>query len=196
MRREIRALQQRLGITMIYVTHDQTEAMSMADRVILMSGGRIEQNGTPADLYERPATLFAARFIGAPPMNLVSTTRPPARRRRQRGPGDPRASEGDARLRPEDVRSLGAASLRVAAVEYLGADSLVDLRRSARRRSLAARAAARRARRRRERSAGLACRGDAHVFDAATGRRASTAADRDATAAPQVHHANSGGNRA
>ena len=71
LRREIRALQQRLGITMIYVTHDQTEAMSMADRVILMRAGRIEQNGTPAELYERPATLFAARFIGGAPMNLL-----------------------------------------------------------------------------------------------------------------------------
>ena len=56
---------------MIYVTHDQTEAMSMADRVILMRAGRIEQNGTPADLYERPATLFAARFIGAAPMSFL-----------------------------------------------------------------------------------------------------------------------------
>src|SRR5215475_12857457 len=55
LRREIRALQQRLGITMIYVTHDQTEAMSMADRVILMRAGRIEQNGAPSELYERPA---------------------------------------------------------------------------------------------------------------------------------------------
>jgi sn-glycerol 3-phosphate transport system ATP-binding protein len=54
MRREIRALQRRLGITMLYVTHDQVEAMTMADRVILMRAGRIEQNGTPAELYERP----------------------------------------------------------------------------------------------------------------------------------------------
>ncbi len=70
LRREIRALQQRLGITMIYVTHDQTEAMSMADRIILMSAGRIVQNGTPAELYERPASLFAARFIGGAPMSF------------------------------------------------------------------------------------------------------------------------------
>ena len=61
----------RLGITMVYVTHDQTEAMSMADRVVLMNGGRIEQDATPQELYERPASLFAARFIGAPPMNLI-----------------------------------------------------------------------------------------------------------------------------
>jgi sn-glycerol 3-phosphate transport system ATP-binding protein len=71
MRREIRALQQRLGMTMVYVTHDQAEAMTMADRIILMRAGRIEQNGTPAELYERPATAFAARFIGGPPMNVV-----------------------------------------------------------------------------------------------------------------------------
>ena len=72
MRREIRALQQRLGITMVYVTHDQTEAMSMADQVVLMRDGRIEQDGTPAELYARPATVFAARFIGTPPMNLLA----------------------------------------------------------------------------------------------------------------------------
>ncbi|MEZ5780128.1 MAG: ABC transporter ATP-binding protein [Rhizobiaceae bacterium] len=74
MRNEIRSLQQRLGITMIFVTHDQTEAMSMADRVILMKSGKVEQSGTPADLYEKPASTFVAGFIGTPPMNLVSAT--------------------------------------------------------------------------------------------------------------------------
>ena len=72
MRREIRALQQKLGITMVYVTHDQTEAMSMADQVILLRDGRIEQDATPEELYARPASMFAARFIGTPPMNVVS----------------------------------------------------------------------------------------------------------------------------
>jgi sn-glycerol 3-phosphate transport system ATP-binding protein len=72
MRVEIRALQQRLGITVVYVTHDQVEAMSMADRVILLREGRIEQEGSPAELYARPATTFAARFIGTPAMNLVA----------------------------------------------------------------------------------------------------------------------------
>src|SRR5437867_8827643 len=71
MRREIRGLQQKLGVTMVYVTHDQTEAMSMADQVILLRDGRVEQNASPAELYARPATAFAARFIGTPPMNLL-----------------------------------------------------------------------------------------------------------------------------
>jgi sn-glycerol 3-phosphate transport system ATP-binding protein len=71
MRNEIRGLQQRLRITMLFVTHDQTEAMSMADRIILMRDGRIEQNGTPIELYERPASAFVARFIGTPPMNVL-----------------------------------------------------------------------------------------------------------------------------
>ena len=75
MRREIRALQQQLGITMVYVTHDQTEAMSMADQVVLLRDGRIEQDAAPAELYARPATVFAARFIGTPPMNVIDCAR-------------------------------------------------------------------------------------------------------------------------
>src|SRR5687768_14398653 len=73
MRREIRALQRRLGITMLYVTHDQVEAMTMADQVVLMKDGRIEQDAPPADLYERPRTIFTARFVGTPPMNVLPT---------------------------------------------------------------------------------------------------------------------------
>jgi sn-glycerol 3-phosphate transport system ATP-binding protein len=133
LRHEIRALQQRLGVTMIYVTHDQTEAMSMADRVILMRGGRIEQNGTPADLYERPATVFTARFIGSAPMNLLDladgaggaviagTTSPVV----FAGAGNGRVLG----LRAEDIavdrnaaRGIHAV---VTSVEYLGAEALV-----------------------------------------------------------------------
>ena len=72
MRVEIRALQQRLNMTVIYVTHDQAEAMSMGDKVILMRDGQIEQEGTPEELYERPMTTFAASFIGTPPMRLLN----------------------------------------------------------------------------------------------------------------------------
>ncbi|WP_150526612.1 ABC transporter ATP-binding protein [Roseibium sediminis] len=71
MRVEIRQLHNRLGATTIYVTHDQIEAMTMADKIVLMKGGKIEQVGTPDDLYDRPATLFAAEFIGSPSMNFV-----------------------------------------------------------------------------------------------------------------------------
>jgi sn-glycerol 3-phosphate transport system ATP-binding protein len=115
MRREIRALQKRLGITMVYVTHDQTEAMTMADRVVLLRAGRIEQVGSPEDLYARPATAFTAGFIGAPPMNLLRL-------------GDESTLTG---VRPEDMRIAEAREgieANVESVEYLGADSLVAAR--------------------------------------------------------------------
>jgi sn-glycerol 3-phosphate transport system ATP-binding protein len=114
MRREIRGLQQSLGITMVYVTHDQTEAMSMADQVILLREGRVEQDAPPEALYARPATAFAARFIGTPPMNVLAL----ADRRRLLG------------VRPEDVRigadrQPGAVEATVRSIEYLGADSIL-----------------------------------------------------------------------
>lgn len=70
-RSEIRALNKKLGITIVYVTHDQSEALSMSDTVVLMNAGRAEQIGTPKQLYDAPATVFAAGFIGTPPMNLL-----------------------------------------------------------------------------------------------------------------------------
>jgi len=70
MRLEIRELQDKLGITSLYVTHDQVEAMTMADRMIVMNGGVAEQIGTPLEVYETPRTLFAAQFIGSPAMNV------------------------------------------------------------------------------------------------------------------------------
>jgi multiple sugar transport system ATP-binding protein len=71
MRTEIRALHQRLGATSIYVTHDQVEAMTMADRMVVMNAGRVEQVGAPLDVYDRPQTLYVARFIGAPSINVI-----------------------------------------------------------------------------------------------------------------------------
>jgi len=71
MRGEIKRLHQELGKTMIYVTHDQIEAMTMADRIVLLRDGRIEQQGAPLDLYERPATRYVAGFLGSPAMNFV-----------------------------------------------------------------------------------------------------------------------------
>jgi len=74
MRTEIKALHQRLRTTSVYVTHDQIEAMTMADRIVVMHDGRVEQIGTPLELYDRPANLFVAGFIGSPAMNLFDGT--------------------------------------------------------------------------------------------------------------------------
>ena len=128
MRREIRALQQKLGITMVYVTHDQSEAMSMADQVILMREGRVEQAAAPDELYARPATTFAARFIGTPPMNILAI-----------GPGAGGAIAGTdvpilpggvpqilLGIRPEDVTlDDGGIPARVQSAEFLGADTVI-----------------------------------------------------------------------
>src|SRR5215218_3534045 len=71
MRVEIKRLQRSLGVTSVYVTHDQVEAMTLSDKLVVMNAGRIEQIGTPADVYRRPATRFVATFIGSPPMNIM-----------------------------------------------------------------------------------------------------------------------------
>ena len=118
MRRELRELQQRLGLTVVYVTHDQTEAMSMADQVVLLNKGRIEQSAAPRTLYSSPATTFAARFIGTPAMNLL---------RLEGGhiAGSQVAIEHPGALlgiRPEAVTLGGHVPATVQSLEYLGAD--------------------------------------------------------------------------
>ena len=147
MRREIRSLQQKLGITMVYVTHDQIEAMTMADQVILLREGRIEQDASPAELYARPATVFAARFIGTPPMNILRLA-PGADGAVVSGTEGPVILRGEAGgllagVRPEDVHiaaGVGAPGLcaRVTGLEYLGADSILSC--AAGRQTLAVRA--------------------------------------------------------
>lgn len=74
MRLEIKALQKRLKTTAVYVTHDQVEAMTMADKIVILSNGKVEQIGTPQDIYHRPANLFVATFMGSPAMNILSAT--------------------------------------------------------------------------------------------------------------------------
>ena len=115
MRVEIRALQRRLGMTVVYVTHDQVEAMSMADHVVLLREGRIEQEGTPAELYSRPASTLAARFIGTPAMNLVplETVQPGA------------AAGLTAGIRPEHIRIGSGVAATVISAEYHGADTII-----------------------------------------------------------------------
>ncbi|HWU18928.1 MAG TPA: sn-glycerol-3-phosphate ABC transporter ATP-binding protein UgpC [Devosia sp.] len=77
MRGEIKGLHQRLGVTTVYVTHDQVEAMTMADKIVVMNAGRVEQFGAPLDLYDRPANPFVAGFIGSPSMNFIEGTLTP-----------------------------------------------------------------------------------------------------------------------
>jgi sn-glycerol 3-phosphate transport system ATP-binding protein len=131
MRLEIRSLQRELGITMVYVTHDQVEAMSMADRVILLKGGRIVQDGTPVELFEAPADTFVARFIGTPPMNLLKLAIG-ADGAVIEGAGGPAVlpaacAGGMLGVRPEHISLAFERGVRanVASVEYLGGDSLV-----------------------------------------------------------------------
>ncbi|MFT6589200.1 MAG: sn-glycerol 3-phosphate transport system ATP-binding protein [Rhodoferax sp.] len=112
-RLEIQKLHRELGITSLFVTHDQVEAMTLAHRMIVMNAGRVEQFGTPEEVYTRPATTFVASFMGSPPMNLLNNA-PNAQPGRITG------------IRPEhlDVTATGWA-LRVEAVEMLGAERLI-----------------------------------------------------------------------
>ena len=82
MRTEIKALHQQLKTTSVYVTHDQVEAMTMADRIVVMHDGVIQQVGTPLELYDHPANLFVAGFIGSPGMNFLPAVVAPRRARR------------------------------------------------------------------------------------------------------------------
>jgi multiple sugar transport system ATP-binding protein len=103
MRKELKLLHQRLKTTMIYVTHDQVEAMTLGDRVCVMNAGRIEQVGSPLEVYDRPATRFVAGFIGTPPMNFLPgrLTRQGARARFE--------GKGFAFALPQDLRADAAA---------------------------------------------------------------------------------------
>ena len=131
MRREIRELQQRLGMTMVYVTHDQTEAMSMADTIILMQHGHIVQNDAPVGMYTKPATTFAASFIGTPPMNLLSVALADGKPVIAGSAGcpvpGPVCAECTLGIRPEHVQVTedGPWQAEVLSMEYLGADSVL-----------------------------------------------------------------------
>jgi sn-glycerol 3-phosphate transport system ATP-binding protein len=115
MRAELQALHRRLGTTSLFVTHDQVEAMTLAQRMIVMNGGRAEQIGAPLEVYARPASTFVAGFIGSPAMNLIPETR-----------GGRRLLFG---IRPEHLEPCGEAEAKfvidVDLIEPLGADTLV-----------------------------------------------------------------------
>ena len=121
MRYEIAKLHQTLKSTMIYVTHDQVEAMTLADRIVVLEFGKIAQVGTPRDLYERPANLFVAQFIGSPRMNVFPASAAPSVNLPQGA-----VSLG---IRPEHISvvAVGSGKIRgtVDVLEYLGADTFV-----------------------------------------------------------------------
>jgi ABC-type sugar transport system ATPase subunit len=131
-RSEIRSLNKRLGITVVYVTHDQSEALSMSDKVVLMNAGRVSQCGTPQELYQEPANTFAASFIGTPPMNLLpwEVVTCPAALRPDGSVGRHEAIVG---VRPESMtlaadKAEFSVSARVESIEYEGKVFLVHLK--------------------------------------------------------------------
>jgi ABC-type sugar transport system ATPase subunit len=143
-RAELAALHERLGATMIYVTHDQIEAMTLADRIVVLRAGRIEQIGTPLELYNRPANLFVAGFIGAPRMNLLPVKLLDAGSGRSmlsldgssvvEVEGVVDAADGDIKLglRPHHIGIVAAGQgnidSRVTLVEALGSETIVHTR--------------------------------------------------------------------
>jgi len=142
MSEELRALHDRMGATTVYVTHDQLEAMQMGDKIVVMNHGVVEQFGVPQDIYDWPATMFVANFLGSPPMNFLKF-------RGKLGRGATDIAVGDATLaipeqrdglagdlalgvRPEHVRLDDAGDIRgeIHAVEYLGTTQIITVRTS------------------------------------------------------------------
>jgi multiple sugar transport system ATP-binding protein len=129
MRAEIKALHQRLKTTTVYVTHDQVEAMTMADRIAVMHDGRIEQLGEPLELYDRPANLFVAQFIGSPAMNILDGTAKEGAVEAlgARWPASARAREGQKvkyGIRPEHLElAASGIAAEVIVVEPMGAET-------------------------------------------------------------------------
>jgi multiple sugar transport system ATP-binding protein len=138
MRGEIKSLHRRLGTTMIYVTHDQIEAMTMADRIVVMQAGKIEQVGSPLELYDRPANAFVAQFIGSPAMNLFPAVARSGDLVLQRGKGTGLKApagvrEGQTVLigkRPEEIALVAEGELEavVENIEPTGAETFVEAR--------------------------------------------------------------------
>jgi multiple sugar transport system ATP-binding protein len=135
----LRALHDRMGATTVYVTHDQLEAMQMGDKIVVMNHGVVEQFGTPQDIYDKPATMFVADFIGAPPMNFlrfrgsVETGATGVRLHHQALPvpalREPFDGDMVYGVRPEHVHISDAAPYRaeILAAEYLGTTQIVTL---------------------------------------------------------------------
>lgn len=135
-RREILLLHKRLKATMLYVTHDQTEALTLADRIVCMSMGHVQQVGTPLELYDSPANLFVASFIGLPPMNFFETTvagdrlqgkgfQVPLTAQERSGLSSYQGKEIVLGVRPENITEGGSLPIKVFSNENLGMNTLV-----------------------------------------------------------------------
>jgi multiple sugar transport system ATP-binding protein len=136
-RTELKTLQRELGTTMVFVTHDQAEAMSLAHRIAVLSQGELQQIGTPDDVYDHPANVFVAEFIGSPPMNLLEATRDGDAVVASGGwriPFPPGARDAAERsvtvgLRPEGIEiAADGQPAEVVAVEPFGSEVIVDVR--------------------------------------------------------------------
>jgi ABC-type sugar transport system ATPase subunit len=132
MRRELKRLHQELQATMIYVTHDQVEAMTLGDRIVVMNRGEVRQVGTPLEVYDRPQDKFVARFVGSPPMNLIEgNIETPGQFRSgtlQLACGFTKPSRITAGIRPEDIKlGTGELTATVESIELLGDTTLVHL---------------------------------------------------------------------
>ncbi len=129
MRAELKEMQRRLGVTTIYVTHDQAEAMSMGDRITVLKDGEVQQIGTAVEIYEQPANIFMARFIGNPPANILSEKQSAEIRTRLAGQGIELNASATLALRPEHIeivepeKGILKGSVRITAM--LGSESLV-----------------------------------------------------------------------
>jgi multiple sugar transport system ATP-binding protein len=132
MRTEIKHLQTQLGTTMVYVTHDQVEAMSLGHRIAILNQGRVEQIGTPLEVYDRPASLFCATFIGSPPMNLIEVVVADGALRGPGGlvltppPGVPRDRSLIAGVRPEALEVTEPGADRSIPARVISAEALGD----------------------------------------------------------------------
>jgi multiple sugar transport system ATP-binding protein len=138
MRGEIKSLHRRLGTTMVYVTHDQVEAMTMADHIVVMQAGRIEQIGTPLELYDRPFNAFVAQFIGSPAMNLFPATVSAGQLVLEGGQASGLTAPGGARegqklligKRPEEIAlgPEGSLEATVENIEPTGSETFLELK--------------------------------------------------------------------
>ena len=137
MRREIRELHQRTNTSMVYVTHDQVEAMTLATKIVILKNGEVQQVGTPDDIYHRPANTFVADFMGSPPMSLLTATRSGERLELSEAitlpvpptmPADAKALTVG--IRPEDITldPEGPFSMEAGMIEKTGPDAFVNLR--------------------------------------------------------------------